>query len=89
LRATFTHAFTELWSGTIDDADRHMRDAQRNRAPGRRRAQSAVPGSPAKPARPDDIDTAEAFAEAAIAVARTNVAPHHEGASYANLARVA
>ena len=70
--ATFTHAFTELWSGAIDDADRHMQDvlsetvhlgdAERNLLCLVYLAVSARLRG--------DIETTEAFAEAAIAVAR-------------------
>ncbi len=89
--ATFTHAFTELWSGAIDDADRHMQDvlSETVRLGDAERNLLCLVYLAVSARLRGDIETAEAFAEAAIAVARANGAPHYEGAAYANLGWVA
>jgi class 3 adenylate cyclase/tetratricopeptide (TPR) repeat protein len=89
--ATFTHAFTELWSGAIQDADRHLQDvlSETVRLGDAERNLLCLVYLAVSARLRGDIVTAEAFAEAAMAVARANGAPHYEGVSHANLGWVA
>ena len=89
--ATFTHAFTELWSGAIDDADRHMQDvlSETVRLGDAERNLLCLVYLAVSARLRGDVDTAQAFADAAIAMARKNGTPHYEGASYGTLAWVA
>ncbi len=89
--AAFTHAFCKLWSGAIDDATLELQqvltetvrvgDAERNLLCLTYLAVAARLRG--------DVDSAQAFAEAAKAAARASGSSHYEGMADANLAWVA
>jgi hypothetical protein len=89
--ATFAIAFAELWSDAIEDADRHMQEVLREtvRLGDSERNLLCLAYLAVSARLRGDVDTAQAFADAAIARARKNGTPHYEGASYGTLAWVA
>jgi hypothetical protein len=89
--ARFGHAFTELWSGAIDDAARDLQEvlAETVRLGDAERNLLCLTYLAVTARLRGDVDTAQAFAEAAMAAARTNGSLHYEGMANANLAWVA
>ena len=88
---TFSHAFAQLWSGAIEEADRELQgvlkdtvrlgDAERNLL--------CLVYLSVAARQLGDADSAEAFANAAIVRARTNGSPHYEAVACGTLAWVA
>jgi ATP/maltotriose-dependent transcriptional regulator MalT len=89
--AAFTHAFCMLWSGATDAATRELTEvlADTVRLGDAERRLLCLTYLAVAGRLRGDVDSAQAFAEAAAAAARSAGSAHYEGMANANLAWVA
>jgi len=89
--ASFQHAFSMLWSGAIDDAALGLQQvlAETVRLGDAERNLLCLTYLAVAERLRSDVDSAQAFAEAAKAAARASGSSHYEGMANANLAWVA